>query len=388
MTPSHFAAARYYLLAYLPVAITVTYLPIWLVDQGIGENEIGLINTLPMCGLLAMGIFVGRLADQAPDWKRTIAIGHGIAALVALLLWVATGFWQILAVWTLTTLAAGLVNPVADAATIRLSLRQGFSFGSVRALGTVGYLVMCVAAGFILDHTGPDGFVWLFVACCIARFAAAAGLPAFRDAGETRRAGKGGAFLSRELLAALPLWVLLPIVGGAMLYGNHMVMNAFSALVWKQQGISEGGIGILIGIGGVAEAIAMFAWQKINARLPARVLILIGGVAALFRWGLMAFELPYYAICILQLGQALTFSIAFLGCIYFIAKRTDEATAAEAQSLFVALQQVFSIGIITLFGLVYAIAGISAFWVMVGLALLALGMIAASLRLHGPDPAG
>lgn len=388
MTPSHVAAVRYYASAYLPVAITVTYLPIWLADQGIGENEIGLINTLPMAGLLAMGIFVGRLADQAPDWKRTIAIGHGLAALAALLLWVATGFWQILAVWSLTTLAAGLVNPVADAATMRLSLRQGFSFGAVRACGTVGYLVMCVIAGFILDRTGPDGFVWLFAICCLVRFAAAAGLPAFRDGAEPRRARTGGAFLSRELIAALPLWVLLPIVGGAMLFGNHMVMNAFSALVWKGQGISEAGIGVLIGIGGVAEAIAMFLWQKINARLPARVLILIGGIAALARWGLMSFELPYYAICILQLGQALTFSIAFLGCVYFIAKRTDEDTAAEAQGLFVALQQVFSIGIITLFGFVYAIAGIAAFWIMVALALVAIAMVLASLRLHGPDPAG
>lgn len=388
MTPSHIAAVRYYASAYLPVAITVTYLPIWLADQGIGENEIGLINTLPMAGLLAMGIFVGRFADRAPDWKRTIAIGHGLAALAALFLWAATGFWQILAVWTLTTLAGGLVNPVADAATMRLSLRQGFSFGSVRAFGTVGYLVMCVAAGFILNVTGQDGFVWLFAICSFIRFAAAAGLPAFREGGEPRKVRERGGFLSRELIAALPLWVLLPMIGGAMLFGNHMVMNAFSALVWKGQGISEGGIGILIGIGGVAEAVAMFAWQKINARLPARVLILIGGLAALLRWGLMTFELPYYAICILQLGQALTFSIAFLGCVYFIAKRTGEETAAEAQSLFVAMQQVASIGIITVFGFVFAIAGIAAFWVMVALTVLALAMIAASLRMHGPDPAG
>ena len=80
------AATRYYLLTFLPAAVTVTYLPIWLNEQGVTDAQIGLINTLPMAGILLFSVFVGRLADRAADWKQAIMIGTGLAAICSLLL--------------------------------------------------------------------------------------------------------------------------------------------------------------------------------------------------------------------------------------------------------------------------------------------------------------
>lgn len=378
------AATRYYLLTFLPAAVTVTYLPIWLNEQGVTDAQIGLINTVPMAGILLFSVFVGRLADRAADWKQAIMIGTGLAAACSLLLGLAEGFWMILLLWTMTNLPAGLVGPVADASTMRLSLRLGFSFGVTRAWGTVGFLSMCFATGYLILWFGAASFVWLFAATCLARFLAAVALPRLRDVDQPRSRPEG-TFLSREVIAAFQPWVLLPVIAGAVLFANHMVMNAFSSLVWKQQGLSESTIGILIALGAAAEAATMFAWKRINIRFPARVLILIAGAVSVLRWIGMTLSPPLWVIVLMQLGQAVTFTFSYLGCLYFIAKRTSEDISAEAQSLFGVMMQGLSILVVSSFGIAFGVIGVNAFWICVALSALAMAMVQMSLRMRGPD---
>jgi len=298
MSKPEFAATRYYAVAYWAPAVTVTYLPIWLNERGISDAGIGLINTLPMAGMLLFSVFVGRLADRAADWKQAIMLGTGLAAFGSLLLGFADGFWMILAVWTMATLPAGLVSPVADAATMRLSQRLGFSFGATRAWGTVGFLAMCFGTGYLILWLGAESFVWLFAFACISRFLAAIGLPRLRDADRPRTTTEGK-FLSREVVAAFKPWVLLPVIAGAILFANHMVMNGFSSLVWKQQGLSESTIGVLIALGAAAEAATMFAWRRINTRFPARVLILMAGAVSVVRWIGMSLSPPLWVLVLM-----------------------------------------------------------------------------------------
>jgi MFS transporter, PPP family, 3-phenylpropionic acid transporter len=387
MAKPAFAATRYYFTAFLSTAVTVTYLPIWLNERGISDAQIGLINTVPMLGILLFSVLAGRLADRAPDWKQAIMVGTGVAALFSLLLGFAEGFWAILLIWTLTILPAGLVNPVADAATLRLSMRSGFSFGTTRAWGTVGYLSMCFATGYLIIWFGAGAFVWLFAATCALRFVASTGLPKLR-APDGPRTVPSGRILSREVIEAFRPWVLLPVIAGAILFSNHMVMNAFSSLVWKEQGISEPAIGGLIALGAAAEAVTMFTWRRINTRFPARVLISLAAVAAILRWAGMTFSPPLAVLAVMQLGQAVSFTFAYLGCLYFINKRTDENISAEAQSLFGVMMQGFSILVVAGFGVAFGLFGAQAFWMCVGLSVLALGMVQVSLKMHGPDPAG
>jgi len=88
----------------------------------------------------------------------------------------------------------------------------------------------------------------------------------------------------------------------------------------------------------------------------------------------------------MQLGQAVTFTFAYLGCLYFINKRTSEDISAEAQSLFGVMMQGFSILIVAGFGIAFGIIGVNAFWICVALSGLALGMVQVSLKMRGPNP--
>ncbi|WP_373354747.1 MFS transporter [Pseudoroseicyclus sp. CXY001] len=386
MSPEHRAVARFYITLYMVPAVTVTYLPIWLENRGLTGGEIGSFTSLPLLAMLLFSVFFGRLADRAKDWKQAITLGHGLAFLATMPLFFAAGwgYWPLLALWMLSGVPAGLVGPVGDAASMRLSRRKGFSFGQVRGLGTVGFLAICLVTGWAAARWGDDAFLWLLVVAAGLRFWHSARLPPMREAGAARPSGKGRV-LSAELLGQLSLWVLLPLIGGAVIFATHMVMNAFSALVWKGQGISEGTIGLLIAIGAGAEALSMLAWGKVETRFSARTLVLMAALAACLRWGVMAFAPPVWVLVPLQLLQGVTFTGSLLGCLYFIANRTDERVAAEAQSLFGVMQQGGSVLIIAAFGLLYGQIGALAFLASAFACALVVPMIWASLRLQGSE---
>lgn len=361
MDKPQIAVTRFYFTLFMPAAATVTYLPIWLDHIGITESQIGVLNAAPLAVTLLFTVFVGRIADKAADWKQTIIVGQVLTAIFAMFFGLADTFVTVLIAWVLATAPGMMVGSVADAATIRLGQRSGFSFGTVRAWGTAGFLFISLVTGYLADWFGPNSFLLLFAGLTILRVIAAFYLPTMRDPNSKRATG-GGAVLTSELRQALKLWVLLPLIAGALIFSTHMIMNGFSALVWSKQGISESTIGLLVALAAGAEAATMLIWKFVEFRFSARSLLIFGGVFAVLRWTMMTFEPSIPMLVIVQLLQAFSFTFAYLGGMYFIAKRTDESVSAEAQGFFAILMQTCSILVLMAFGPIFKTFGAQAFF--------------------------
>jgi len=361
----------------------VVFLPIWLTAKDITPEEIGIINALPMLVMLMINLLVGRIADKASDWRQVIVIGSLLAAAVPIGLFFVNDFWGILLIWTLTSVPGGAVVSVADAATLRMTRRNGTDFGTIRAWGTLGYMIFNVTTGFLVTWYGAAAFVPLFVGLSMLRAAASLWLPRFR-APTTEPTLAAAAPAPRRLLEVMKPWFLLPLIGFAMVVGTHFILNGFAALVWKEQGIDEAIIGPLFALGSVSEAVMMFAWKRFNGRVTARHLILAAALFTAARWAAMAFSPPVWALVLLQATHGICYAIGYLGCMHFIANWTSEDIAAEAQGWFTTLQQVMSVLALVSFGWIFAQMGPQAFLVASGCAFLGALGIWASLKMQQP----
>lgn len=352
----------FYLTFFTPGGAAVTFLPIWLSQKGITPDQIGIINAVPIFLVLASNLLVGRLADRASDWRQVIVIGSLLAGLLPIGLFFANGFWGVLLIWSVSTLPPGAVGPVIDAAAMRMTRRNGSDFGTIRAWGTVGYLVFNALTGFLVVWFGSVIFVPLFVGLSLLRAAVAFLLPRFRApaAEQTLAAVVSDLGKLREVLKP---WFILPVVGFAMVFATHYLLNGFAALVWKQQGISETIIGPLIALAGASEVTVMFIWKRFSGRMSARNMILVSAIGAALRWVAMGFSPPIWVLVLLQLTHGITYAMGFLGAIHFIANWTPEHVAAEAQSLFTMLQQLMSVICLLAFGWLITGIGAHAFWV-------------------------
>ena len=380
----------FYFTYFMGPGAAVMFLPIWLSGKGISTEQIGIINAVPVFIILALNLIVGRVADRAKDWRQVIVIGALIAGIVPIGLFFVNEFWGILLFWTLASLPGGAVGPVLDAATMRMSRRNGSDFGSIRAWGTVGYMLFNGLTGFLVVWFGAGIFVPLFVGLALLRAAASLQLPAFRAppgqatvAAVRPVAGKLAEIITRP-------WFILPLIGFALVFGTHIVLNAFGALLWKEQGISEDIIGPLIALGAASEAGMMFLWKRFGGRVSARHLILVSALVSVLRWAAMAFSPPVWALVLLQLSHGVTFALGYLGCVHFIANWTSEDIAAETQSLFTVLQQVASVIALVSFGWLVGLFGAHAYLFAALAAVMGAAFIWLSLRLMQPkdDAAG
>lgn len=374
----------FYFTYFMGPGAAVMFLPIWLSEKGITTDQIGLINAVPVFVILALNLVVGRIADKASDWRQVIVIGALIAGIVPIGLFFVNEFWGILLFWTLASLPGGAIGPVLDAATMRMARRNGSDFGTIRAWGTVGYMLFNAITGFLVVWFGSDIFVPLFVGLALLRAAVSLQLPAFRAPAEhpTVAAIRPPAGKLIEIVAKP--WFALPLIGFAIIFGTHIILNAFSSLLWKEQGISEDIIGPLIALGAAAEAGMMFIWKRFGGKVSARQMILLSAVTSVLRWAAMAFSPPIWVLVFLQLTHGITFALGYLGCVHFIANWTSEDIAAEAQSMFTVLQQVTSVVSLIAFGWLIGFMGAQAYLVASAAAAVGALCVWGSLRMMQP----
>jgi len=370
----------FYFTQFMTGGAATVFAGIWFSGKGLSSEQIGVINAAPVLAMLAVNLAVGRIADRADDWRQVIMAGSLAAGVIPFGLFFVSGFWGILVFWALAAMALMAVTPVADAAAMRMNRRRGTDFGAIRAWGTIGYMSVILATGYLVVWFGGEIFLPLFVGLALLRGVAALGLPKFRVPREERAPSTG----ATHLLQVMKPWFLLPLLGWAMVFATHLILNAFQSLLWKQQGISEDVIGALIALGALSETAMFFASKRFAGRFSARNLILLSAAVSVARWVAMSFSPGVEILFGLQLLHSVTYALGFLGCMHFIANWTSEDIAAEAQSFSVVLQQGMAVLAFTAFGWLAGSWGAQAYLASAAFAALGGLLVWVSLRLQQP----
>jgi MFS transporter, PPP family, 3-phenylpropionic acid transporter len=379
-------ATIYQFTVYIPGGVASVFLGIWLSEHGIPADQIGFINALPTLCLLLLNIVVGRIADKADDWRTALIFISIASALAPLPLYFVSEFWGILLVWGLCGTTNGLVAPVIDAATVRMTRRNGTDFGAIRAWATVGYVFAAGGLGLLIETLGSGAFISLYVAMVVVRALLAFLLPRFRAPTQKMTLADAAQPVAQtsRLRDSLQLWFVLPLIAFALVNSSNSLIGGFGALLWHENGIPSYFLGPLLGIAAIGEAVLMFAWRRFGGRVTARNMILIAAVAALIRFTVMAFNPPVEILFLTQLLHAFSFGMGYFGIVHFIANWTNEANAAEAQGFANMLSMGTAMTALILFGFLTEHFGTYAFFYSTATALLAIGCVLWSLKLRPP----
>lgn len=379
-------ASLYQFTVYLPGAVASVFLGIWLSLHGIPADQIGVINALPMLGLLLLNVIIGRIADRANDWRTAIIAISLVSTVIPVGLYFISEFWGILLIWALTAMSNGLVAPIIDAATVRMTKRNGTDFGAVRAWATIGYVVGAAGIGGLLTVLGPNAFVTLYIGMTVLRAVIGFLLPRFRSPAQEPTLSDVPVQRAK-LRDSLQLWFILPLVAFALVNSSNAVIGSFAALLWHQQGVPDYFLGPLLGVAAVGEAVLMFAWRRFGGRVTARNMILVACLAGLVRFTILAFAPPVEALFFLQLLHAFSFGMGYFGVVHFIANWTHESNAAEAQGFANMLTQGAAMIMLVSFGWLVEWFGSAAFFSSTVTCSIGVVCVLVSLRLRPPKDA-
>lgn len=372
--------------------VILVFLPRWLeVERGLDGAQIGAVLSLVQFMRIFTGPAVAFWADSVPDRRtpiRLLSLGSVVA--YAAFLFLAHDFWQLLLLGFIALSLSSSVVPFVEAATLRATADGKMSYGVARGIGTISFIAANVLGGILIARFGLGAVVmWALtsLACLVA--SAWIGLPhdpAPAGAhGRTRTAqfGSIGALLrSRRFL--------ILIVACGLIQCGHGFYYSFSTIAWRAQGISAETVGLLWGVGGVAEVAFLWSLPFIERRVSPVAMILVGAVGSVARWIVFGFAPPVGILWPLQVLHCLSFAAAHVGAMRLLYRYTPEQNAGMGQTLYSALSGGVLMGCSTLLsGYLYDAIGARGYWAMAVIVSVggALALLLLAPVKRRPDPA-
>ncbi|HEV7371288.1 MFS transporter, partial [Arenibaculum sp.] len=363
----------YYAALYAPIAVSLTFLPVWMRGLGLSERDIGLVGAIG----IALRVLASPVASHAAD-----RLGRRKPLLLALVAGagIASGFYLavetflgVLLVYAATGIFASCIVPIGESIAVPSIRRLGLDYGMARRWGSISVVLMSVLLGGAVDGSGAAIVPWFLVASYVLLLPAAGLLPETAAPAEAPRPRAPVVEILRD-----PSFVLL-LGSAALVQGSHAVFYFYGSFLWLDGGMSATAVGWLWAFGVGCEVAAFSASRRLGGRFGTAGLIGMGAAAGLARWSLLAFDDGLGTAVVVQLLQGGSLALTQAGAARFIATRVPPGLVSSASGVYFA----FGYGIFSAVGayaggLVFSRAGGLAFLLAAGACAVAL---ACALRL-------
>jgi len=358
----------YYIALYAPVAITISFFPLWIRAQGLDDRQTGLVMALGAALAVLVNPAVGAIADQYRSRKAILLALVGGSVLSAGLLFSAEGFVGVLLVFLATKAFSASLIPLSESMALAGVPRYGLDFGRLRSAGSMSVVAVSVALGWLVDRAGTEVIAIAFLVTYLGQGILALMLP--NDDIAVRHTVKG------------PLLQVLQVPGFSLFLASAAVSQAchgffysYSALYWKSVGFSASTIGYLWALGVLAEIAAFTCGSLLAARISPPALIALACAAGVLRWSLTGLAQTPGVAMLAQLLQGATLGFTQLGAAQYVRTRVPAQVLSSGTGLYAACTGLLTAACVFAGSFLFASVGGRAF--LLTAAMCAVGLAAA-----------
>jgi PPP family 3-phenylpropionic acid transporter len=290
---------------------------------------------------LMLALWYGSRIVAPPAWNALVSRGEkpgGWLVLGSVLTVLAcagfTVFHGALGLCVVMALFGLVVNPLLpqfEAMTLAALGERTGDYGRIRVWGSIGFLLIASSYGWLLDRVGAQYFPWLVLPLYFVAMLAAMTHRKARPPQDERPRADLAKLLRRPGIPRFLLMALLMQMG----FGSFYV---FYTLHMQAAGHGGLAVGLLWGLGVLAE-IAMFWWMpRLFARHAAPTLLSFCLAVTVLRWTLTAlFPGLLPLMFAVQLLHAFSFAVFHACCMRQMAESFPGRDAAAGQSLLYSL---------------------------------------------------
>ncbi len=319
----------FYFSYYSFVGVFPTFVSLYLAFRGISAFEIGILMSLMQAMRIVGPNLWGWMADRTGQRARVLQFTAGSALIAFTGFFFGGSFWYFAFFMIAVNLFTSAQGPLSDA--LILSEMQGnmSRYGQLRLWGSVGYVFMTAASGFVLDWTGIGLMPWVGAAILGAVLVVSLCLYQTPQALVAKKMVSVWQVMSqREVIAFM--------VSGCFMLAAHSALYAFYSLYLSVLGYSSVTIGIMWAIGASAEIIFFIYQAPIMKRFGIKVILLTSLFLAVVRFALIGFGAESFIILLIaQILHAATFGSHHVASILSIQKWFAGPLQARGQALFI-----------------------------------------------------
>lgn len=326
-----------YALYFAIVALAVGWFGPFFESLGFSSAQIGVAIGVLTGSKIVAPYFWGWLGDLLPNRLRVVQAGMLGSSAVAVLLFLPLGFLSLCMVLALFGLFWNAIIAQFDTLTLAYLGAQSHRYTRIRVWGSIGFIVMMLAAGALFSNAPFALLPWIMVLGLLLGWVLSLSLPALPSApADVARDGQVGDRLKTPVVLAF-----FAIVGLNQL--AHGPLNVFFTLYLQDHGHSAWVAGQLWALGVLAEVVLFFVMPRWLARVDLRVLLAVSLGLAAMRWVGTAYAVDSIAALIgLQLIHGFSFGVIHAISIEFIRRWFPGRLSGRGMALYSGL--VFGVG--------------------------------------------
>lgn len=326
--------------------VQLPFFPVWLKSVGLGPSEISIIIAGNMLLRIVAGPVFAYTADRLDDGRRVVvALAWSSVAAGSLLLMV-SGFWPILTVSLVLMSCWPSITPLIESIAMKAAREGRIDYGRVRIWCSITFIGASTGTGWLVGWFSAHIVVWCMIVGLLVTLAGTSLLS--REVPQPkRRRKKGGQLIATLQIAKHPVF-LMGLLTAGLIQSGHAVYYAFGSINWQRLGYGDGVIGILWGIGVIAEILLFTQSGRILRRFGAPQLLVIAAAGGVLRWTMLAFNPPLWLVFFCQTLHGLSFGAAHIGALHFVSQSAPPSLASTAQSLYAAMSAGIMMGAMTL----------------------------------------
>ena len=333
------------------------YFPVYFSGLGADLAVIGVLSALPALVQIVAAPAWGLLADRIGDVRPLLLVAALVAGASGLMLAQNPSvIWLFPAVTVFALGTAGIPAMLDAHVVVRLGAARD-RFGQARVFGSIGFIAMSMATGWLVASGGARTLFVIFVPLMVLTGVAAMAL--FGRPVKRERVGGIGPIGAVRLLSDPSL--ALYFIGACVTWTAASGGLTYFSLRLVEQGADAG----LIGLGWAANAIIevpmMLLFRRLTRRFGVRALMVGGAVAFGLRSAGWALAGSAVLSVLAGLMGGVGVALFLVGTTAWVADRTPPALRATAQALFVGTT--YAVGAIVgalAAGLIASVWGLSA----------------------------
>jgi len=318
----------FYFLYYAAVSGVFPFAALYYQSIGLSGAQVGILLGLAPIVILAGSPLLTGIADKTRQHKLVISLAMAGVILWAMAMPFTYSFPILLMLIVYNALLSAPINSLADSATMNMLGQERAMYGRVRLGGALGWGLMALFVGPIVENYGLVWIFWIFAIGMALNLLVVQKFSFVQPEEQTPFWRGIGGLLSN------PRWLLF--LGISLVAGLGMAsVNAYQFVYMAEIGASETVMGLSLFISTFfSEVPAMFFGDRLLKRFKAQGLLVLGtGVVGLRLLLYAVFNFPE-AILALQLLHGLTFPIIWIAGVSYAHENAPTGLSATAQGLF------------------------------------------------------
>ncbi len=145
------------------LALFIPFLPVFLKGQGLTTSEVGLIiGAGGFVTIIAQPLW-GTISDKTKTLRKVMLLLIFMTAVSGFFLFNMSSFWGLIIVAMLVYFFLMPLDPLTESLNYTMTEATGTSYGSVRTYGALGYAVLALIVGYVMEWFGMNSISILFV---------------------------------------------------------------------------------------------------------------------------------------------------------------------------------------------------------------------------------